>query len=238
MNCGHVVPSLHANSDSRKRELREHALLALRFPLAAKTVAAFLYGIAPQARIIIEGEIEFFRVARRQACPIPLSRLIESNPKSGVEGAILTQSFSAYCLSAHSNCTMLDLMDDSRQVCSVANIGRLVRDSISRGDAALSPTVARAAADRADVFLLALVGDAISPRFARAIRVLEAIQSTGEEPSSRAQWLHQLMHSLSWDLDAAPVTSVVDEMIPVTFPPSPRERLAARTRVASALLDV
>ncbi len=223
---------------ARRSALREHALLALRFPMAARTLGAFLYGIAPQSQLVFERGSHVFRVKQR-ASPMPLSRFVDVDPKVNVEGAVLNQAFSAHCLRARSKCTMLDLLKDSEEVRSLAMIGRHVRNSISRGDGSLSSVVARETADRADCFLLGLVGDEISPRYERALRVLEDVQSTGEDQSSRASWVHQVMRALSWKIAVEQIMPILDIVVPTTtIRPSPYERFAARSRIALGIRNV
>lgn len=213
--------------------LRERALLAVRFSVAHRAIAAFCYGILPEREMTVDFAKGRFTIGRRPT-NVPLSRLLESLPTVNVDGAALTQAFSAYCLRARARCTMLDLSHDSSAVCAMAGISRGLRNAIAFGNRALPNHVAQSAADRIDIVLLMLVGQHVSLEYARSVRVLEEIQQTGAPPGSRAQWFDQTMRMIGWNIAPEAAMIVLDVMVPRPAR-SARERLSSRSRIASLL---
>ncbi|HVN70136.1 MAG TPA: hypothetical protein VMU38_10875 [Candidatus Binatia bacterium] len=216
--------------------LRLHALIALRFPRVVRSLAAFSYGVSPQTKLSIDSKRRCFRVGRGASVAVPLSRLITRHVPE-VVGAHLTHAFAAHSLNFPSACSLTDLLDDSITVCNLARVGRAVRSAISAGGRAATPAAASEAADRIDVLLMLLAGNAVSARYGDAARTLELVHATGTDARGKAVWVGEILDRLGWNIAPDLATSVLESVLPRITGASARERFAARSRVAEALGD-
>jgi hypothetical protein len=132
---------------------------------------------------------------------------------------------------------MMDLLDDSIEVCNLARVGRAVRSGIALGGRAATPTATREAADRIDVLLLLLAGKAVSARYGDASGTLKLIHETGTNARGQAPWVSEILDRLGWSIAADVATSVLESVFPPVTGASARERFAARSRIAAALSD-
>jgi hypothetical protein len=216
--------------------LHLHAFIVLRFPRVARSLAAFAYGVSPQTELSIDSERSCFRVGRGGSVAVPLSRLIVRHVP-GAAGAHLTHAFAAHSANFPSACSMMDLLNDSVEVCNLARVGRAVKLAISLGGRAATPAAAREAADRIDVLLLLLAGNAVSARYGDARSTLKLVHATGAGARGKAVWVDEILDRLGWNIAADVATSVLESAFPPITGACARERFAARSRIAEALSD-
>jgi hypothetical protein len=216
--------------------LRLHARIALRFPRVARALAAFAYGVSPQTELSIDSERRCFRAGRGGSVAVPLSRLIAGHVPE-VAGVHLTHAFAAHSANVPSACSMMDLLEDSVEVCNLARVGRAVKSAILVGGRAATPAAAREAADRIDVLLLVLAGNAVSARYGDAGSMLKLVHATGADARGMAAWVGEILDRLGWNIAVDVATSVLESAFPPITGASARERFAARSRIAEALGD-